>query len=211
MFEKNIKYLRKKRGWRQKDLSDALGYSAWTTINKWETGVSVPPMKTVVKIGALFNLDPPDLLNVDLEQRDIDEHAGRVAPRTEHIRIRVLGSIHAGIPIEAINDVVGWEDIPKDWTAGGREYFGLKVKGDCMEPEYRAGDTIIVRRQQDCESGQDAVVYVNGYDAELKRIIKDPDAVILQPLNTKYPPKHYPRTGAAVTIAGVVVELRRRK
>ena len=212
MFSKNIKYLRKKKGWTQNDLAKRLGYSAFTTVNKWETGVNKAPYTKLQKIAQLFNVTEDDLMNTDLEQRDLDMRSGKVEPDTEYVRIKVLGSIHAGIPIEAITDIVDWEDIPKDWTTGGREYFGLRVKGDCMEPEYREGDVVIVRRQEDCESGQDCIVYVNGYDAELKRVTKTKDAVILQALNPKYPPKHYYNGDEEypVKIAGVVVELRRK-
>ena len=126
-------------------------------------------------------------------------------------RIKVFGTVPAGIPIEAIEDVVDWEDIPNDWISGGQEYFGLKVKGDSMYPKYLDGDTIIVRKQSDCESGQDCVVYVNGYDATLKKVVKKPDCIILQPLNPTYDPKVYDYNDESnpVTIAGVVIEIRR--
>ena len=134
-------------------------------------------------------------------------------PRGKNItyRIKVFGTVPAGIPIEAIEDVVDWEDIPNDWISGGQEYFGLKVKGDSMYPKYLDGDTIIVRKQSDCESGQDCVVYVNGYDATLKKVVKKPDCIILQPLNPTYDPKVYDYNDESnpVTIAGVVVEIRR--
>ena len=45
-----------------------------------------------------------------------------------------------------------------------------------MYPKYMDGDTLIIRLQPDCESGQDAVVYINGYDATLKKVIKNKKA-----------------------------------
>lgn len=41
-------------------------------------------------------------------------------------RIPVLGYVAAGIPIEEIEDVVDWEEIPKDWLRGGKKYFTCK-------------------------------------------------------------------------------------
>lgn len=212
MFAKNIKYLRRIHGDTQTSLAKKLGGLTNATISQWESGKAIPRGKRLDEISKLYNVPVDDLLHTDLEQRDLDMRSGKVEPDTEYVRIKVLGSIHAGIPIEAITDIVDWEDIPKDWTTGGREYFGLRVKGDCMEPEYREGDVVIVRRQEDCESGQDCIVYVNGYDAELKRLTKTDDAVILQALNPKYPPKHYYNGDEEypVKIAGVVVELRRK-
>ena len=111
----------------------------------------------------------------------------------------------AGVSIDAIEDIVDWEDIPTEWLNGGREYFGLKVKGDSMYPKYMEGDTIIVRKENDCESGQDCVVYVNGYDATLKKVIKKQDCIIWQPLKIY----DYNDEDNPVIIAGVVVEIRR--
>ncbi|MDR2486511.1 MAG: S24 family peptidase [Clostridiales Family XIII bacterium] len=133
-------------------------------------------------------------------------------PSSQAVRINVYGSVHAGIPMEAQTDVVDWEEIPREWTAGGKEYFAVQVEGDCMAPKYLPKDVIIVRQTPDCESGQDVIVYVNGYDAELKRIHKEPDGITLQPLNSEYLPKRYRHNDPdhPVTVCGVVVEIRRK-
>ena len=135
--------------------------------------------------------------------------------RKKGVKIPVLGVIPAGIPIEAIEDIVDWEEIPIDWTKGGKEYFALQVKGDSMFPEYLPDDVVIVQKTPTCESGDDCVVYVNGYDATLKRVIKNPDnSITIKPLNANYPPRTFSEAEIAklpVTIGGVVVELRRKK
>lgn len=127
-------------------------------------------------------------------------------------RIKVYGSVPAGIPIEAIEDVIDWEDIPQNWIESGDKYIGLKVKGDSMSPKYIDGDTIIIKLQPDCESGQDAVVYINGYDATFKRVIKQHDGIMLQPLNPEYEPRQYDYNDdlMPISILGVVVEIRRK-
>ena len=135
--------------------------------------------------------------------------------RKKGVKIPVLGVIPAGIPIEAIEDIVDWEEIPIDWTKGGKEYFALQVKGDSMYPEYLPGDVVIVQKSPNCESGDDCVVYINGYDATLKKVIKNADnSITIRPLNANYPPQTFSAEEIAklpVTIGGVVVELRRKK
>ncbi len=128
------------------------------------------------------------------------------------IRIPVLGYIPAGIPIEAVEDIVDWEDLSLEQFNSENQYIGLRVKGDSMEPRYIEGDTLIVRVQSDCESGQDAIVYVNGYDATLKRVVKQQFGIMLQPLNPRYEPAFYEYGDEAspIVIAGVVVEIRRK-
>lgn len=207
-LSKNIRYLRKKYDWSQDYVAEKLGYKSFTTIQKWETGVAEPPIKKLRELAQLFNVDIELLANSDLTAP---------SPKTLSVvsnstRIKVYGSVPAGIPLEAIEDIVDWEDIPLDWSVGGNEFIGLRVKGDSMAPKYVEGDTVIVKIQPDCESGQDAVVYVNGYEATLKKLIKKTDCLILQPLNPSYEPKVYDYNDEdnPIKILGVVVELRRR-
>ncbi|MCI9468859.1 MAG: helix-turn-helix domain-containing protein [Oscillospiraceae bacterium] len=135
-------------------------------------------------------------------------------PIKASIKIPVLGSIPAGIPMEAIEDIIDWEEIPESMCNGEKEYFGLRVKGDSMYPEYLDGDTVIVRKTPCCDSGDVCVVYVNGYDATLKRIkLNEDGSITLQPRNPEYPPRTYSLAeveSVPVSIAGVVVELRRK-
>ena len=48
-----------------------------------------------------------------------------------------------GVPMECIEDVIDTEEISTEMLKGGKEYFGLKVKGNSMEPEYLDGDTLL--------------------------------------------------------------------
>lgn len=125
------------------------------------------------------------------------------------IRINVYGSIPAGIPIEAVEDVEDWEEIPAEMAAGGKEFIALKVKGDSMWPQYLEDDVVIIQLQPDCESGDDCAVYVNGYDVTLKTVKKADGQITLKPINPSYPPKTYKHPGE-IKILGKVVELRRK-
>ena len=128
--------------------------------------------------------------------------------------IKVYGTIPAGVPVEAIEDVVDTEEIPTAWLQGGREYFALRIKGDSMYPQYLEGDIVIFRKTDTCETGDDCVVYVNGQDATFKRVKRlDDGTIILQPLNANYAPYTLSAQQVRelpVTIGGVAVELRRK-
>lgn len=130
------------------------------------------------------------------------------------VRISVLGTIPAGIPIDAVEDILDWEEIPASWTTGDREYFGLRVKGDSMYPRYLEGDTVILRKQNTCDSGDDCAVLVNGDAATLKQVLlREDGAVELRPVNPTYPPRTYSPAeveSLPVQVIGVVVELRRK-
>ena len=121
----------------------------------------------------------------------------------------VLGRVAAGIPIDAIKEIIDWEDIRT--AAGDGKYFGLQIKGHSMEPKISDGDIVIVRRQPDVDSGDIAVVLVNGDDATVKRVKKSPQGVTLIPSNPAYEPMYYTNAeieSLPVQILGRVVELR---
>lgn len=170
-----------------------------SAVTDWKNGTT-PNSTTIRKLADFFGVDP-------------SVFTGEQA--ADSFRIPVLGTIPAGIPLEAIEDVVDWEEIPKAMLNGGKEYFALKVKGDSMWPRFLEGDTVIVRKSPTCRSGEICVVYVNGYDATLKevRMSEADKGVSLIPENKNYPPRTYTRKEVEelpVTIAGVVVELRRK-
>jgi len=124
------------------------------------------------------------------------------------VLIPIYGSIPAGIPLEAIEDIRGHVDIPVEWLKGGKKYIALEVKGDSMYPKYLDGDLVIILLQKDCESYQDCACYVNGFNATLKTVIKTPGKIELKPINPNYPPQTYRHPGEVVVV-GVVKELRR--
>lgn len=141
------------------------------------------------------------------------DNARYIETTTKTIKIPILGKVPAGIPIEAIEDIIGYEEIPASMLKDGNNYFSLKIDGDSMYPDYKTGDIIIIRQQNDCNSGDDCVVMVNGDDATFKRVIKQEKSIILKPLNNNYEPYYfdeYEIMTKPVKIIGVAVEVRRK-
>lgn len=197
----NLKSARKAAGMTQAEVAKIVGITQ-NGYSYWENGKAKIDNESLAKLSRIFGVSIDYLIGVD------DSLDGKA------IRIPVLGSVPAGIPIEAIEDIVDWEDLPKSMASGGREYFALQVKGDSMWPDYLPGDTVIVRRQPTCQSGEDCVVYVNGYEATLKQVrLNDDHSLTIVPRNQSYPPRTYSPEeieSLPVSIAGVVVELRRK-
>jgi repressor LexA len=202
---KKLKERRKYLNLTLEEVGEIVGVSK-TTVQRWETGAienmkrdKIALMAKALKTSPLFIMgldNNPDVL---------------VESPNKFIRINVLGSVPAGIPMEAIENIVDFEDIPIEWTKGGRKFIGLKVKGDSMYPKYTEGDTIIIQLQPDCDSGSDAVVFVNGNEATLKQIKKRNGNIILVPFNREYPEKEFkPDDKDEITIFGIVKELRRK-
>jgi len=185
----------------QRELAKLLHVSA-QAVGKWERDEATPNPETITRISEIFKVSSDYLL-------------GRQASTDlEKCTIPVLGVIPAGLPMEAIENIIDWEDIPASMCTGDREYFGLLVKGDSMYPDYLEGDIVIIRKQPYCDSGDVCAVIINGYEATLKQVKLLPDGSIkLIPRNPEYAPRTYsPKEieTLPVTIAGVVVELRRK-
>lgn len=128
--------------------------------------------------------------------------------------IPIYGTIPAGIPMEMIDNIIDYEELSPNMFTGDKEYFGLKIKGDSMSPDYLDGDIIILQKTNDCENGDDCVVSIDGTEATFKRVRKNKTGISLYPLNNKYSPRDYTNEEIEklpVKILGVFEELRRKK
>ena len=121
--------------------------------------------------------------------------------------ISVLGSIAAGTPIEAIQQEVDRVTLPEDLQNNG-DHYGLKVKGESMiEAGINDGDTVIVKKTTNVESGQIAVVLIDDQEATLKRIRKKGNTIALEAANKNYDTKIY--AAGRIKIQGKLVSLYR--
>ncbi len=204
-LSKNIRYLRKKNNWSQDFIAEKLGYKSYTTIQKWEMGVSEPPFKKLKELSELFKVDMDDLANKNLEISNESIPSSKIS-----ITIKVLGRVAAGVPIEAAEDIIDTEEISEELAKKG-EFFGLQIHGDSMEPRITEGDVVIVRQQDDAENGDIVIALVNGGDATCKRLKKYHDGIMLLSNNPKYEPMIFSNKDIQtkpVKIIGKVVELR---
>ena len=192
-----IKELRLKNGYSQRRLAQLCSVHQ-TAVSQWETGRTVPDSDSLVVLSQVFGVSVDTLLGN--------------TEKNEKILIPVLGYVKAGIPAEAVENVIEFEEISSE-LAGRGEYFGLKISGDSMFPMLHSGDTVIVRRQPDAESGDIAVVHVNNEDAVVKKLIKKDTSIALVSENSYYEPMIFSKEEVAslpVTVIGKVVELRRK-
>lgn len=195
MFAERLKLLRKQKGLTQIEFAKRFNI-ATGTIAMWETGKRTPDFSMLTEIADFFGVT-------------IDYLLGNAEPKKAK-KIPVLGYVRAGIPIDAVEEILDYEEIPKSMADQG-EYFGLQIKGDSMEPRMQEGDVVIVRKQPDVESGDIAVILVNGNDATVKKFVKHENGVSLVASNPKYDPMFYTFSeveSKPVCVIGKVVELR---
>ena len=166
-----IRELRKKRCMTMKELGAVVGL-AESTISQYETGKREPDNETLLRLGEFFNTSVDYLLGREIIADSPPEPS---VPGSKWIP--VIGTIPAGTPVEAIEEILDYEEITPQMASQG-EHFALKIKGQSMEPKISDGDVVIVRKQDDCENGEIAVALVNGDEATVKRIKKRPEGLI---------------------------------
>lgn len=196
-----LKELRTAHGLRQIDFAKEMGILQ-STLSSWENGRYEPDNEMLVKMANYFNVSVGYLLG--REDEVIPKSTGGVV-------IPVLGDVAAGIPIEAVENIVDYEEIDTALASTG-DFFALRIKGSSMEPRIREGDVVIVRKQNTADTGDTAIILVNGDSATCKRVKKEDDGSLwLIPNNPAYESKHFSPTEIQqlpVSIIGKVVELR---
>lgn len=200
IFSKNLTYYMSLNNKSQIDLINDLSLNK-SAVSTWCNGTRLPRMDKVDLLAKYFKINRSNL---------IEERRSETQKHTVGIKISVLGRVAAGIPIEAIEEIIDTEEISEDMARSG-EFFGLQIHGDSMEPRMYEGDVVIVRQQDDAESGDIVIAMINGNDATCKRLVKYADGISLLSLNSKYDPMIFSNRDIKekpVQIIGKVVELR---
>lgn len=202
VFSKNLRLYLDKNNMTQLDLAKRLNVGT-TSVSNWCNGLKSPRMDKVDAMCKLFNCSRTDLM---------EDNTSLSTSHKRGIVIKVLGRVAAGIPIEAVEDVIDTEEITEEMAATGT-YFGLQIKGDSMVPNICDHDVVIVRQQDDAETGDTVIALVNGDDATCKRLKKYHDGIELIPNNPNFQPIYFSNEeiqSKPVRIIGKVVELRRK-
>lgn len=201
VLAKNLRYYMSISGNTQKEMAEIAGVSA-PTFHDWINAKKYPRIDKIERLAHYFGILKPDL---------IEEKRSYSTPKKKGVKIPVLGEVAAGVPLDAIEDVIDYEEIREDMAKTG-DFFGLKIKGDSMSPRMLDGDVVIVRKQNDVESGDIAIVLVNGDSATCKKLVKHDNGVTLIANNPAvYEPHFYTMQevdALPVKVIGKVVELR---
>lgn len=197
-----ITKLRKEKDLQQKEVAEAIGMNR-IILNRIELGKRPLRDDEAVALADFFHVTTDYLLK---GKTSTQQPAGR------GVRIPVLGRVVAGIPIEATQEILGYEEITPNLAKTG-EFFALQVKGDSMLPKLEEGDIVIVKCQEDVETGDIAIVLVNGDEATIKQVKKVDGGIMLYGFNSDvYSPHFYSNQqieALPVQILGKVIESRR--
>ena len=182
-------------------------------LSQYVNGKSNPDNEKIFLLSKVFGVSEAWLLGYDVPRYKVTEEFDEdISPKPQGLKIPVLGTVAAGIPISAVEDILDYEEIPQSWQNQG-EFFGLKIKGDSMKPDINDGDTVIVKQQSTANNGDVVIALVNGDDATCKKFEKLDNGIMLISNNSEYSPMYFSNeevTTKPVVIVGRVIELRRK-
>ena len=179
-------------------------------LSQYVNGKSNPDNEKIFLLSKVFGVTEAWLLGYNVPRYERIENTGPQTP--QGLKIPVLGTVAAGIPISAVEEILDYEEVPQSWKNQG-EFFGLRIKGDSMKPDINHGDTVIVRKQSTANNGDVVITLVNGDDVTCKKFEKLYNGIILISNNSEYSPMYFSNEEVVtkpVVILGRVVELRRK-
>lgn len=212
-----IEYLCSITGESKRQMELRCGFSSGM-ISKWRK--YYPTAANLEKVAKHFNVSTDYLLGKSEYKTSTEEFVDKYKSSKKlegfgiGVKIPVLGEVVAGIPIEAVQDVISYEEITADLASRG-EYFGLQIKGDSMSPRMLEGDVVIVRSQNTANTGD---VVISQFEDNsgivnscVKRFVKTDSGIVLQSYNPSYNPIVFSNAEADkqhFQIIGKVIELR---
>ncbi|MBI6872479.1 transcriptional repressor LexA [Clostridium aciditolerans] len=153
-----------------------------------EIGAAVGLKSTSTVHGHLERLEKKGLIKRDATKPRTIEVIENSANRKEIINIPIIGTITAGSPILAIENIEDIFPLPIDYVKSNKELFMLKVSGESMiEAGILDGDLSIIEKANSAQNG-DIVVALIENEATLKRFFKEKDHIRLQPENKNMDP-----------------------
>ena len=200
IFSENLKKQAAIAGENQPDIAEVLGVTK-SAVNAYFMGNKMPRMDRIKKLADHFGCNVSDLV----DDKSIEDQVTAVA-------IPVLGTVPAGVPIEAIQDILGYEEIPKIMADTG-EFFCLRVEGNSMYPLLYSGETIVIKKQETADNGDIIVALVDNEETTVKRLKKVSDGIILEAENPEYNSLYFNEKqiqNEKVKIIGKAVESRKK-
>lgn len=156
---------------------------SYSTVSDWKNGAKMPRGGNLELLSDYFNVNLSDLT---MDKSDLPND---VIPVKNLVKIPRLGKIACGDPIDAVENVNSYKEVPEELLPSGNkeDLFYLEAQGDSMEPKIPNGSDVLCRKQPDVENGEIAAVLLNDFaEVTLKRVKKTDGFVVLEPLNDNY-------------------------
>jgi len=201
-----IKKRREELGLSQEELALRMGYKSRSAITKIEKGQRDINQSKIIEYAKALETTPAYLM--DWKKTDNKSNIVEVLPKSEIRMIPLFETVSAGFGAYASDEIIDYVPlfIENDYEA--EKTLCIKVKGDSMFPKIENGDIVQVLKQDMVDSGQIAVVLIDGEEGLVKKVIIEKDYIELISLNPEYQPKKFEKEEMnRVSIVGLVKKI----
>lgn len=190
-YEK-LKLLRINKNITTYELSELTGIPQ-STISKMENGKRRIETDSIVLLAKALEISISVFFE-DEENKNSDiidlKELNKINIDAEFITIPIVGSIRAGHPILAEDNLQGYIPVMRGNLKTDSTYFGLKVKGDSMNLEFEEGTILVVEKTPCIENGEIGVIRIDGLEATVKKVVLSNEMITLIPISSN--PEHIP-------------------
>ena len=176
-----------------------------STVKKWEDGfISNMKRDKIAKLAKILKMNPVTFIT---GEEDIQSNVLPLPQQNVYMR-PVYNSVAAGFGAIAQDTIVEYMPTYINCSAEQELYFWVNVTGDSMSPLIDDGSKILIKKQTSVDSGQIAVVLIDGDDAVVKKVKYGDDWIELQSINPYYPPRRFENADVQkIQILGLVKEV----
>lgn len=209
-LQERIKERRTALGFTLLQLSELLGVKE-ATVQRYESGeIKNIKHETIVALAEILKCSPQYLMgwsNKLYEDEDLKSNVVSLPQQNIYMR-PVYNSVAAGFGAIAQDTIVEYMPTYINCSAEQELYFWVNVTGDSMSPLIDDGSKILIKKQTSIDSGQIAVVLIDGEDAVVKKVKYGDNWIELQSINPYYPPRRFENADVQkIQILGLVKEV----
>ena len=161
-FNEKLQKLRKQKGLTQEELAKLMNVTR-SAVGFWEYDKNLPPAKYFPQLASVLGV------SVAYLQMETDYPIANEIPMPEDLlKIPIIATVRCGVNGLAFEEDGGYINVEKKH---GEDLRAFRCKGDSMiNAGIHDGDVAIVRIQDTVESGELAIVVINGDEGTLKKV-----------------------------------------
>ena len=189
MFNQKLKELRCAKGLTQEQLAMYINVSKGA-VAMWETGKRTPDADMLKTISQFFRVTVDELIGNEHKIKE-PSNIAEILPSDKIYKIPVYATVSAGFGAYADDNIIDYIPMIINNPYDVPDTIGLRVKGDSMYPKIEDGDIIVVRKQESVDSGDVAVLLLDGDDGLVKKVEYGSDWIELHSFNPEYKTRRF--------------------
>jgi len=208
-----IRQCRKKHGLSQKALAE-LCHVDQTSVSKWELGKSYPDVHTAIQLSSYFGVSLDSIYENPISFGLISLPVHRHLLPEKYAKHPNMSEEYLEVSEKELASHFSSDELSSDQSIRekiGEHFFALGITGHEMEPRFRAGDTVLVKKQADVKNDQIAVICIDSGEARLFQVKWHKKGIVLHSLNAAFEPVFFTKSecdAGNIRILGLVTGLR---